>query len=507
MAGSALPPFPGADRPQGFHLPRVASFKSVAAFKAHLAALAAAGGPPLACDEELLQPSPLAQPLQTEGLRKAGLKIGNRWTVQPMEGWDGELDGKPSPLTLRRWRNFGLSGAKLIWGGEALAVRHDGRANPNQLCYAPANAAALAELPRALRQTHQERFGSTDGLVLGLQLTHSGRYCRPEPDHQPRPRVAFRHPLLDARYGVRGDGDVFTDGELAALVGDYAAAARFAREIGFDFVDVKHCHGYLLHEMLGARERPGPYGGSFENRTRMLREIAAAIRRDAPGLAIGVRLSATDSVPFTQPAADARQPGGVPVDLTGLLPYRWGFGINAERPLEVDLAEPIAFLKLCVALDIPLVNVTAGSPYTTPHLQRPALFPPSDGYPPPEDPLLSAARQLHATAALKRAVPELAIVGTGYTYFQDYLPLVAQAQVRLGHTDAVGLGRMMLAYPDLAADLLEGRPLQRARLCRTFSDCTTAPRHHLVSGCYPLDPFYKALPEAALVKQIKKQAG
>jgi 2,4-dienoyl-CoA reductase-like NADH-dependent reductase (Old Yellow Enzyme family) len=477
-------------------IPRVAALKTVAAFRAHVAAL----GLTLECDEAQLpaQRSPLAQPLEI-----AGRRVGNRFAVHPMEGWDGTEDGAPSPLTERRWRNFGRSGAKLVWGGEAVAVRPDGRANPNQLTYRPQNEAALAALLTGLKAEHAGRFGGTEDLLVGLQLTHSGRYCRPLAGQRGQPRVAFRHPLLDARVGLSDDRAVFSDAELDDLVGDYVAAARFAQRAGYDFVDVKHCHGYLLHELLGAHTRPGPYGGSLENRTRMLRQIVAGIRRDCPGLMIGVRVSAFDSSPFAMPGP-GDPPWGVPVPLAGLLPYRWGFGVDAQRPLEPDLDEPIAFLRLCRALGIPLVNLTGGSPYYNPHVQRPALFPPSDGYPPPEDPLVGCARHLSVTAALKRAVPELVVVGTGYTYLQDYVAHVAQAQVRLGHVDAVGLGRMMLAYPELPADVLAGRPLARARLCRTFSDCTTGPRHDMVSGCFPLDAFYKARPEAARIKALKR---
>jgi NADPH2 dehydrogenase len=476
---------------------RVASFKTVAAFKQHLAKLPI----PMECDDTVLAgpDSPLAQPISV-----AGLRIGNRFAVHPMEGWDGEPDGRPSPLTLRRWQAFGASGAKFIWGGEAMAVRHDGRANPNQLTYSEANRAALSGLLATLLKTHEARFGGTDDLVTGLQLTHSGRYCRPEASWGLKPRVAYRHPILDQKFGITSDDAVFTDMELGDLVGAYVTAARFAQEQGFHFVDIKHCHGYLLHEFLTAHTRPGPYGGSFENRTRLLREIVAAIRRDVPGLLIGVRLSAFDFVPFTKP--DTGDASGVPVSHQHLLPYRNAFGGKADNPVEVDLAEPIAFLKLCRELNIPFVNLTAGSPYYTPHIQRPALFPPSDGYLPPEDPLVGCARLLQATAALKHAVPELLVVGTGYTYLQDYLPHVAQAQVRLGHTDLVGLGRMMLSYPHLAADVLAGRTLERGRVCRTFSDCTTAPRNKMVSGCYPLDPFYKDLPQAQTLKALKKES-
>jgi 2,4-dienoyl-CoA reductase-like NADH-dependent reductase (Old Yellow Enzyme family) len=483
--------------PETAPIPRVATFKTVAAFKQHLARLGLA----LACDDEVLPPgqNPLGQPLRINGR-----VVGNRFTVHPMEGWDGTPAGQPSALTVRRWRAFGASGAKLIWGGEAFAVRRDGRANPNQLYYTDAVRKPLADLLGALKSAHRQRFGGTDDLLVGLQLTHSGRYCRPEPDHALRPRVAYRHPILDAKFGVRDDGAVFTDLELGQLIEDYVTSAQAAQEAGFEFVDIKHCHGYLLHEFLSARSRPGPYGGSLENRTRLLREIAAAIRRDVKGLHLAVRVSAFDLIPFQHPPAGGPK-GGVPVPHEQLLPYRHAFGVNALEPTQYDLEEPIQFLRLCVELGIRMVNVSCGSPYYNAHIMRPAFFPPSDGYPPPEDPLVGVARQIEAVARLKRAVPELVLVGTGYTYLQDYLPHVAQAQLRLGNVDSVGLGRMMLSYPDLPADVLGGQPLQRTRFCRTFSDCTTAPRNRLVSGCYPLDPFYKARPEALTMKALKKQ--
>jgi NADPH2 dehydrogenase len=480
-------------------VPRIAAFKTVAQFKAHLATLPIS----LACDDELLlaERSPLAQPITVYGRT-----VGNRFATHPMEGWDGTPDGKPSDLVLRRWRHFGISGAKLIWGGEAVAVRWDGRANPNQLCFSEANKAALATLLPALKTAHQERYGTTHDLFAGLQLTHSGRWSRPDPDQKPRPRTAYRHPVTDGRVGVTDDGPVFTDGELEALVGNYVDAATFAAEAGFDFVDVKCCHGYLLHEFLSAHTRPGPYGGSFENRTRLFREIVTAIRREAPGLHLGVRLSAFDLVPFAHPKPGERA-RGVPMDFRPYLPWRFGFGMNPDNPLEIDLTEPAAFLRLCRDLGIRLINISAACPYYNPHLMRPATFPPSDGYPPPEDPLTGCARLIDVTTSLKRSVPELTLVGTGYTYLQEYLPYVAQAQVRLGHVDVVGVGRMLLPYPELPHDVLTGRPLQRKRLCRTFSDCTTGPRNRMVSGCYPLDPFYKSRPEAQVVQEIRRKAG
>jgi 2,4-dienoyl-CoA reductase-like NADH-dependent reductase (Old Yellow Enzyme family) len=305
---------------------------------------------------------------------------------------------------------------------------------------------------------------------------------------------------------VTDDSPVFTDAELEGLIPDYVAASRFAREDGYEFVDVKCCHGYLLNEMLAAHTRPGPYGGSFENRTRLFREIVTAIRREVPGLHIGVRLSAFDFIPFRHPR-EGEGSRGLPIDFRPHLPWHYGFGVNPDNPMEYDLSEPIRFLTLCRDLGIRLLNISAACPYYNPHLMRPAMFPPSDGYPPPEDPLLGVARIVQVAAALKRAVPNLVLVGSGYTYLQEYLPHVAQAQVRLGAIDSVGVGRMLLSYPELPDDVVRGRPLDRKRLCRTFSDCTTGPRNRMISGCFPLDPYYKSRSEAKIIHEIRRKAG
>ena len=479
------------------------SLRDVESFRRHLSEQ----GLMIPCDPELAPPgsSPLAEPL-----RRGEIEIGNRIAIHPMEGWDGTPDGQPSDLTVRRWQRFGRSGAKLIWGGEAVAVRRDGRANPNQLLIAEGTLAGLEGLRRTLVEAHTARLGSAAGLVVGLQLTHSGRFSRPRRHDLPEPRAAYRHPILDRRTGVNDDRSLLTDGELEGLIGDFAAAARRARDLGFHFVDLKCCHGYLLHELLGARTRAGPYGGTFENRTRFLREVVAAVRREAPGLELGVRVSVFDVVPYRAgPAAGPGSGGavtpGVPEDTSGLLPYRWGFGVGADDPTRPDLGEARRLLGLLRELGIRLVNLSAGSPYYNPHIQRPALYPPSDGYAPPEDPLCGVARQLLAARDLKRDFADLVVVGSAFSYLQEYIPHVAQAVVRAGWMDAAGLGRVMLSYPELPADSLEHGRLERRRLCRTFSDCTTAPRAGLVSGCYPLDDHYAALPAAAALRALKKK--
>ncbi|HUG38638.1 MAG TPA: hypothetical protein VML54_16895, partial [Candidatus Limnocylindrales bacterium] len=420
---------------------------------------------------------PLAEPCAVGG----GVTVGNRFCIQPMEGWDGTTDGAPTDLTRRRWERFGSSGAKLVWGGEAVAVSPEGRANPNQLLIDDDRAEPLGALRRALVEAHERAFGRTDDLLVGLQLTHSGRFARPRPGGRPVPVILYRHPLLDRRLGIAADHPVLDDEGIARLVQRFIGAAVLARDAGFRFVDIKHCHGYLGHEFLSAHTRPGPYGGSFENRTRFLREVVAGIRARVPDLDVAVRVSIFDSVPFHSGPAGAGVADACP------RPYTCAFGADHSDPLRTDLREPALFLALLQDLGVRLVNLTAGSPYYNPHIQRPALFPPSDGYLPPEDPLVGVARQIEATAAMKRAFPGLLVVGSAYSYLQEWLPDVARGVLAASGADFIGLGRMALSYPHLPADVLAGRPLERGLLCRTFSDCTTAPRQGLVSGCYPLD--------------------
>lgn len=485
-------------------LVRIASLKSAEQFRSHCQSL----GVEIPCDDSILTGtnSPLSQPLSSWQLN--GKTPSNRWGIHPMEGWDGTTTGGATDDVRRRWRRFGESGAKLIFGGEAMAVRPDGRANPRQLILIERNRQDIADLRQQLIQAHESRFGTATDLLIGFQLTHSGRFCRPEDPKQWVPKVAYRHPLLDSRFRVTRDDQVLTDEEIEILVEDYIKAARLAQEIGADFVDLKHCHGYLLHEFLGAHTRPGKFGGSFENRTRILRQIVGGIRKEGNPIGLAVRLSAFDFVPF-RPDPDQSSSGkpgrGVPEPFSEHLPYRYGFGINPLNPTSHDLTETHQFLQLCGELGIRLINLSAGSPYYNPHIQRPASFPPSDGYLPPEDPLVGVARQIQAVRELKAKAPSgMAVIGTGYSYLQEYLPHVAQATLRLGWTDLVGLGRVTLSYPDMLADATQKGVITPKLICRTFSDCTTAPRNGLISGCYPLDKYYSQKPENQQLKAIKK---
>lgn len=452
-------------------------------------------GADLPIDKQVVsgQLSPLAQLYDYRDRR-----LSNRFAVLPMEGWDGTAEGHPTELTKRRWRRFGESGAQLIWGGEAVAVRHDGRANARQLVINQDTLKAISDLRKALLSAHRQQHSAEDLPLIGLQLTHSGRFCRPNGANL-EPLVLYRHPLLDKKFDLQDDSCVLSDSEIDVLIEDFGKAAVLAQDAGFDFVDIKHCHGYLGHEFLSAVTRPGKYGGSFENRTRFLRNCVNLIRAQAPGLEIGIRISAVDWAPFH--AGKARIGEAMPYNGDE---YPFAFGGDGSG-VGYDLAEPRRLLALCEKQDIRLICITAGSPYYGFHIQRPAFFPPSDGYLLPEDPLVGVARQIKISAELKAAFPNLTFVGSGYSYLQDWLPNVAQAVIERNMADFVGLGRMALSYPQLPADLLAGRKLQRKRICRTFSDCTTAPRNGMVSGCFPLDEFYKSREEYDRLLAVKKK--
>ncbi|MCA9120165.1 MAG: NADH:flavin oxidoreductase [Planctomycetaceae bacterium] len=475
--------------------PKIAQLKSVEALRQRLDEL----GLELPIDDEIIAAadgSPLDKPI-----RVGPHHVSNRWCIHPMEGWDANRDGSPTELTLRRWSNFGRSGAKFIWGGEAAAVQGDGRANPNQTLAVPENTSGLRRLLESLTSAHASSFGNTDGLLVGLQLTHSGRFCRPN-SKTLEPRIAYHHPLLDEKFGIdpHNNSVVWTDSDLERLIDSYVTAAGVAQQVGFQFVDIKSCHGYLLHEFLSARTRDGKFGGDYDGRTRLLRTIVGRVRDAFPELTIVVRLSVFDMPPFR-----TSREIGEPMDYSKLLPYDLGFGVNRNNPMEADLEEPLRLIDDLQKLGVAALNVSAGSPYYNPHMQRPAIFPPSDGYLPPEDPLVGVVRQIQAARSCQEAFPGLPMVGSGYSYLQDYLPHVAQAVVRRGWIAFVGLGRMVLSYPELPADTLLGREMHRKLVCRTFSDCTTAPRNGIVSGCFPLDSHYKALPEAAQLRELKQE--
>jgi NADPH2 dehydrogenase len=416
------------------------------------------------------------------------LRAGNALCIQPMEGCDATLDGHPDALTYRRYERFGAGGAKLIWG-EATAVIPEGRANPRQLLINPHTAPDLERMLRQCRQAHREACGGDDDLVVGLQLTHSGRYSHP------RPLLAFHDPILDPRTvidkttGRTADASyaLLDDDYLDRLVDHYVAAAKLAYQCGYQFVDIKQCHRYLLSELLAAKTRPGKYGGSLENRTRLARAIITAIRTEVPGLIVATRLNVFDGIPYRKGLDDAGEP------CSWRSPVRSAWGAREDNPLEPDLTEPLAYVGELVKLGVALVNVSMGSPYATPHVIRPFEYPPPDGYETPEHPLIGVDRHFRLAAQVQQAFPHLPMVGSGYSYLQEYMLHAGAANVRDGRITLVGVGRAALPQPDFARQLQAHGRLDRKRVCRTFSYCTALMRakHNelgqFATGCPPFD--------------------
>jgi NADPH2 dehydrogenase len=409
------------------------------------------------------------------------LRCGNSMCIQPMEGCDGTLDGQPDELTYRRYQRFGAGGAKLIWA-EASAVVPEGRANPRQLLINDQTAPHLEKMLHTCVQAHRSACGTDADLVVGLQLTHSGRYS------YQKPLLACHDPLLQPGADVPRLARLLDDDYLARLVEHYVAAAKIAAKIGFQFIDVKQCHRYLLSELLVARTRPGKYGGSLENRTRLARDIITAIRAEVPGLVFATRLNVFDCVPYRKAASD-----GVGEPCPWQAPVQTAWGSRPDNPLVPDLSEPLWWIGEMTRLGVALVNVSMGNPYAVMHVIRPFEYPPPDGYEPPEHPLIGVDRHFRLAAQVQQAFPQLPVVGSGYSYLQEYLFNAGAANLRDGRITFVGVGRASLAQPDFARQLQEHGKLDRKRTCRTFSYCTALMRNkknelgQYVTGCPPFD--------------------
>lgn len=401
-------------------------------------------------------------------LSVANRTVGNRFAIHPMEGCDGTLDGAPDELTYRRWTRFASGGAKLLWG-EAVAIHPDARANTRQLLIAEHTLASLERLIALSRKEH----GPADDFLVGIQLTHSGRWS------YPTPTVMFHDPAL------RNNGRIVSDDELDRLQDQYIEASRRARDIGADFVDIKQCHRYLLSEMLAAKTRPGKYGGSLENRTRFVRELLARLASEVPDLIRASRMNFFDGVPY------AKNP------TTGI-----GEPVPGATENYLDADEAVEAVKLFRDAGLQLVNVTAGCPYFNPHIGRPADKEPPDGYGAPENQLVGVARHFQLAEAARRACPDLPVVGTGYSYLRQYAVEAGEANLRADRVSIVGLGRGAIAYPDFARDV----QMDKRKVCITVSYCTSLMRAkdnelgQYAAGCAPRDPVY-----ARLLQEIQRK--
>jgi len=415
-------------------------------------------------------------------VRVGGATAGNSIAIHPMEGCDGDADGRPSELTWRRYQRFARGGAKLIWF-EATAVCREGRANPRQLWIHAKSAGELARLVEMIRRTHREAWGSDDDLLMPLQLTHSGRFSWPDRI------IAVHNPLVDRITGTPPDRPVVTDDELERLEDRFVGAARLALDAGFTAVDIKATHGYLSCELLGAKTREGRYGGPLENRVRFLRNIAGKIRA-ALGrrLLLAMRLGCYEGLPYVRDPAT-----GMGVPLPYPIPYPYGFGVNPEDPHAIDLDEVKRAVGWFRGDGVELLSVSLGVPYFNPHIGRPFEKPDEGNYQQPEHPLLGVNRHFRLAAELQRAFPDLPLLGAGYSWLQRFAVNAAAHNLQVGAGRFFGMGRNALAYPEFPREVLETGGLTESRVCKTLTYCSylmkqkNHPLGQFPAGCPPFD--------------------
>jgi len=409
----------------------------------------------------------------TESVQVGELVIPNSLAVHPMEGCDGDFQGRPGKLTLRRYERFAAGGAGLIWA-EATAVVPEGRANPRQLWLNEKNKDSFAAMVKMMRQAAVKSMGPGHQPVIVLQLTHSGRYSKPEGTANPiiAQRDPYRDPLApqqkpdpNRKSRIPDDWPLVTDDYLDKLQDAYVEAARIAFEVGFDAVDVKSCHGYLINELFGCRNRNGKYGGSFENRTRFPLEVIDKIHRElGEDAVVAMRLGIYDAIPY---------------------PYGWA--VDEKDYTKPDLAEPKKLIGLLRQRGLRLINVTIANPYYNPHVGRPFNETIVGGYEEPEHPLAGVDRLVNLTGEIQKQFPDIAMVGTGYSWLRTLFANVAAANKTNGLTTLVGAGRMAFAYPDYAKDIIANGRMYPEKVCVSCSACTQIMRDAGMTGCVVRD--------------------
>ena len=401
--------------------------------------------------------SSLSKPLIINGRRAE-----NRFAILPMEGCDSELDGSPSFLVSRRYLRFFTGGAGLVWW-EANAVVEEGRANEHQMMITDSNLPLFKAQLKMLKNEAEKLNGYSPISIL--QLTHSGRYSRPS-GHKPAPLVPQRDPILDPRTGVISDDQVVTDEYLESLIPHYVRSAELAREAGYDGVDVKACHRYLLSELLASHTRGGRFGGSFENRISLILEIIRSIKKSVgDDFIIASRFNVFDAHP-----------------------YPYGFGEDKEDFWKFDETEPLEFVRQIVKEGVSLLSNSAGNPYYIyPQVTRP-FDTSSEGIPVPEEHQLQSIERLFSfTEKIQKAAGDVPVIGNGYTWLREFLANAGAANIEDGRCQMVGLGREAIAYPDAPNDVLKHGAMQRGRCCITCSKCTQMMRDHGMDGCVVRD--------------------
>ena len=410
----------------------------------------------------------LAEPVQA-----GGLLIPNSLAVHPMEGCDGDYKGRPGKLTLRRYERFAAGGAGLLWV-EATAVVPEGRANPRQLWLNEKNKDSFRAMVERIRQVAAQANGPKHKPVMVLQLTHSGRYSKPEGAVYPiiAQRDPYRDPLVPQQKPnpnrssrIPDDWPLVTDEYLDKLQDAYVTTARIAFEVGFDAVDIKSCHGYLINELFACHNRTGKYGGSFENRTRFVLEVIDKIHNElGEDKPITTRLGIYDAIPY---------------------PYGWG--VDEDDYTKPDLTEPKKLIGFLQQRGVKLINITVANPYYNPHVGRPFNETIVGGYEEPEHPLVGVSRLVNLTGEIQKEFPGIAIVGTGYSWLRTLFANVAAANKANGLATLIGAGRMAFAYPDFAKDIITKGRMYPEKVCVSCSACTQIMRDKGTTGCVVRD--------------------
>lgn len=402
---------------------------------------------------------------------KTPLKVGNvtfhnRMGIAPMEGADSLEDGSPSDYTIRRYVNEAIGGSALIWF-EAISIVPEGRSSKTQLLLTEENVESYKRMNEKIKEAGRKANGFEPYLIM--QANHSGRYSNP--DNRPAPMIAYRHPQLE-QYRAADDSCIVTDDYLKSLEESFGKAALLAKKAGFDAVDIKSCHGYLLAELLSAYDRPGQYGGNYENRTRLLKNgIKAAKVWEDENFQVTCRLGIYDGYE-----------------------YPWGFGVSEGSGLKPDLKEPIRLVKeLYGNCGIQMMNLTMGNPYATTHVTRPFDM---GKYEPEEHPFTGIGRMIAGIGEVKKAVPEMVIFGSAPTYLRQFADLYTAGAVEEGFCDGMLFGRMAFADPDYANEIIKNGRIDPKRVCMTCGKCGDMIRAHKPTGCVIRDPktfmpFYK----------------
>lgn len=390
------------------------------------------------------------------GLEIAGHKIDNRIAFQAMEGTDGTEDGAPGEKTIRRYDRFSHGGPGVIWF-EAVATVPEGRASAHQLMITPQNVGEFRRLTDRMRENCLKTNGYEPLMIM--QATNSGRYSKPH--GYPEPMILYNCPPLEDTPLPKER--ILSDDDIRRFEEAFGPAAALAQEAGFDGMDVKSCHRYLICESLSAFTREGPYGGSYENRTRFIKNAyrAAQARIRGDRFFLTSRMNAYDG-----------------------FPYPYGFGVR-EGSMEPELREPIRLLKeLKEEFHIPLINITMGNPYKNPHVNRPYDH---GNYVPDEHPLEGVARMMKGLAEIQQAIPDLPVIGSAFTYLRQFSPNLASAMVAEGGCAMAGFGRMAFAYPDFVRDLRQNGEIDPKKVCIACGGCAALLRAGTPAGCIVRD--------------------